>query len=98
MLACHLPLPSLLQVVSATGSGVATFAITRGGGLFAFGSSKRGQLGLGPGQLHAGDPQQLTLPAATVQVSAGWGHAAALLGGFRVQCFGACLWKPPFDV
>ena len=51
MLACHLPLPSLLQVVSATGSGVATFAITRGGGLFAFGSSKRGQLGLGPGQL-----------------------------------------------
>ena len=81
--------PPLLQVVSATGSGVATFAITRGGGLYTFGSSKRGQLGLGPGQLHAGDPQELALPAATVQVSAGWGHAAALLGGLR--CMFRCV-------
>lgn len=69
-----------MQVVAATGSGVASFALCRDGAVFAFGSSKRGQLGLGPGVRHTTDPQQLCLPAAATQVSAGWGHAAALLG------------------
>ena len=73
--ACH---PA--QVVAASGSGVASFAVCRDGSLFAFGSSKRGQLGLGSGTQKAAEPQQLRLPAAAVQVSAGWGHAAALLG------------------
>ncbi|KAL4419081.1 hypothetical protein ABPG77_002222 [Micractinium sp. CCAP 211/92] len=67
------------QVVAATGSGVASFALCRDGAVFAFGSSKRGQLGLGLGVRHTTDPQQLCLPAAATQVSAGWGHAAALL-------------------
>ncbi|KAL4434482.1 hypothetical protein ABPG75_000923 [Micractinium tetrahymenae] len=67
------------QVVAAAGSGVASLALCRDGSLFSFGSSKRGQLGLGPGVRHTTDPQQLHLPAAAQQVSAGWGHAAALL-------------------
>ncbi|EFN51325.1 hypothetical protein CHLNCDRAFT_141087 [Chlorella variabilis] len=67
------------HIVAATGSGVASFALSRHGALFVFGASKRGQLGLGPGQPSAPHPQQLRLPAAAVQVSAGWGHAAALL-------------------
>lgn len=70
-----------VQVVAATGSGVASFALTCDGALFAFGRSKRGQLGLGPDVASATAPQQIRLPAAAVQVSAGWGHAAALLGG-----------------
>lgn len=68
------------QIVAATGSGVASFGLTKQGGLLAWGTSKRGQLGLGPGVTKAEQPQQLRLPAAAVQVSAGWGHAAALLG------------------
>ncbi len=68
------------QIVAATGSGVASFGLTKQGELLAWGTSKRGQLGLGPGVTKAEQPQQLRLPAAAVQVSAGWGHAAALLG------------------
>lgn len=66
--------------MAATGSGVASFAVCADGSVHAFGSSKRGQLGLGPGVRHTTDPQQLRLPAAAAQVAAGWGHAAALLG------------------
>ena len=69
-----------VPVVAATGSGVASFALGSDGSLHAWGSSKRGQLGLGLEQRHAGSPQQLRLPSAAVQVSAGWGHAVALLG------------------
>lgn len=66
--------------MAATGSGVASFALCADGSLFAFGSSKRGQLGLGLGLLHGVEPRQVRLPGAARQVAAGWGHAAALVG------------------
>lgn len=76
------------EIVAATGSGVASFALARDGALLAFGSSKRGQLGLGAGVAHASQPGQLCLPGAAVQVAAGWGHAAALLEDGSVWTWG----------
>ena len=81
----HLLLFFTPQIVAATGSGVSSFGLTEQGDLLAWGTSKRGQLGLGAGITHTEQPQQLRLPAAVVQVSAGWGHAAALLGGWGGQ-------------
>ncbi|KAL4860241.1 GABA transporter 1 [Chlorella vulgaris] len=76
------------HVTAATGSGVLSFAMSRDGSLFAFGTSKRGQLGLGPDALQAHVPQQVPLPTGVQQVSAGWGHAAALLSDGTLYSWG----------
>ncbi|PRW58731.1 ultraviolet-B receptor UVR8 isoform B [Chlorella sorokiniana] len=76
------------HIVTATGSGVASFGLTKQGGLLAWGTSKRGQLGLGAGITRAEQPRQLHLPAAVVHMSAGWGHAAALLEDNSVWTWG----------
>lgn len=68
------------SIASSTGSGVSTFAITTDGLLYAFGSSTRGQLGLGRDVRTAREPRRVRLPGRVKQISAGWGHAAAVLG------------------
>jgi alpha-tubulin suppressor-like RCC1 family protein len=67
------------RVTYATGSGVVTFAITDKGVLLAAGSSKRGQLGLGPERLSAPRFEPVPLPGPALAVSAGWGHTLALV-------------------
>lgn len=70
----------MLQVIHATGSGVASFAITADGQLLSWGQSKRGQLGLGHNCKDVREPRQVPGLKRVVQVSAGWGHAVALNG------------------
>ena len=69
-----------LQVSSAAASGVASFAVLEDGTVWGWGSSKRGQLGLGQGTVHALKPQRLPGLEGITEVSAGWGHACALRG------------------
>ena len=66
-------------IVFATGSGVATFAVTEDGRLFVAGSSKRGQLGLGNGVQSSSNFQHVSLPGRLLSVACGWGHAAAVV-------------------
>lgn len=67
-----------LQVVSAAASGVASFAATSDGTVWVWGSSKRGQLGLGPGVTEAHQPKRIPDLDGVRQLAAGWGHALAL--------------------
>ncbi len=69
-----------LQVTSAAASGVASFAVLGDGTVWGWGSSKRGQLGLGQGTVQALKPQRLPGLEGITEVSAGWGHACALRG------------------
>jgi len=69
-----------LQVTSAAASGVASFAVLEDGTVWGWGSSKRGQLGLGQGTVQALKPQRLPGLEGITEVSAGWGHACALRG------------------
>ena len=66
--------------MSAAASGVASFAVVEDGTVWGWGSSKRGQLGLGQGIVEALKPQRLPGLEGITQVSAGWGHACALRG------------------
>ncbi|DBA88888.1 hypothetical protein WJX79_001006 [Trebouxia sp. C0005] len=66
------------KVMSAAASGVASFAVVEDGTVWGWGSSKRGQLGLGQGIVEALKPQRLPGLEGITQVSAGWGHACAL--------------------
>ncbi|GAB4815690.1 hypothetical protein N2152v2_002736 [Parachlorella kessleri] len=69
------------KVVAATGSGVASFALTASGTVWSWGSSSCGQLGLGRQRQKAPAPQRVKgVPESVVQLAAGWGHAAALTG------------------
>ena len=63
----------------ATGSGVATFVVTKEGRLLVAGTSKRGQLGLGADCLSSPRFIQVPLPGKVTSVAAGWGHAIALV-------------------
>ena len=72
------------EIAYATGSGVATFAIDkRQGQLLVCGTSKRGQLGLGADVAQV--PTLTPIPHLTqrgghvTSVSAGWGHAVAVV-------------------
>ncbi len=69
-----------LQVTSAAASGVASFAVLEDGTVWGWGSSRRGQLGLGQGIVEALKPQRLPGLEGITEVSAGWGHACALRG------------------
>lgn len=69
-----------MQVKSMAASGVASFAVLTDGTVWGWGSSKRGQLGLGPGLVQALHPQRLPGLEGITSVSAGWGHACALRG------------------
>ncbi len=69
-----------LQVTSAAASGVASFAVLEDGTVWGWGSSKRGQLGLGRGMHKTFKPQRLPGLEGITEVSAGWGHACALRG------------------
>lgn len=75
------PIPGLPPIARLAASGVVGFAVTTHGELHAWGTSRRGQLGLGPGETAAPAPRRveaLADAAAVTQVSAGWGHALAL--------------------
>lgn len=48
-----------VEVVAVRGSGVVSMAIARDGSLWAWGKSKRGQLGLGANIMHAPTPQRV---------------------------------------
>ena len=74
-----------LQVVSAAASGVASFAATSDGTVWVWGSSKRGQLGLGPGVIEAHQPKRIPDLKGVRQLAAGWGHVLALKGE-RLGC------------
>ncbi len=67
-----------VQVVNAAASGVCTLAVDDGGQVWAWGTSKRGQLGLGPDVVHS--LKALPVPGlqGVSQVACGWGHAAAI--------------------
>ncbi|KAM3343413.1 ultraviolet-B receptor UVR8 [Capsicum galapagoense] len=69
-----------VRVQAAFASGVISAAVGDDGSLWVWGSSKRGQLGLGKGITHAALPSKIeTLPGEEiVKVSLGWGHALAL--------------------
>ncbi|EFJ35462.1 hypothetical protein SELMODRAFT_404893 [Selaginella moellendorffii] len=67
------------RVRAAAGSGVVSMAICEDGSLWSWGSSKRGQLGLGLGVTSSLLPQKIHALAgkSVLQVSLGWGHALA---------------------
>ncbi|KAG5579091.1 hypothetical protein H5410_049718 [Solanum commersonii] len=69
-----------VRVQAAFASGVISAAIGDDGSLWVWGSSKRGQLGLGKGITNAALPSKIeTLSGEEiVKVSLGWGHALAL--------------------
>ena len=50
------------------------------GRVYAFGKSKRGQLGLGRGSVAAAVPEPIPGLEGVLAVSCGWGHALALTG------------------
>eukprot|EP00250_Pteridium_aquilinum_P017013 c23413_g1_i1 orf=786-2108(-) len=68
-----------VNVKDIAGSGVISMVIDAHGSLWAWGKSKRGQLGLGEGIIEAPSPQrvQALFGQQIVQVSLGWGHALA---------------------
>ncbi len=59
---------------------MASFAVLTDGTVWTWGSSKRGQLGLGPDVVHALKPQRIPGLEGITEMSAGWGHACALRG------------------
>lgn len=69
-----------MQVKCVAASGVTSFAVLADGTVWAWGMSKRGQLGLGPGVVQALKPQPVPGLEGITEVSAGWGHACALRG------------------
>lgn len=68
------------QIMSGAASGVASFAVDEGGSLWAWGSSRRGQLGLGEGVTACPVPTRVPGLEGINRVACGWGHAAALRG------------------
>jgi hypothetical protein len=64
---------------------VASLIIGMDGSVHSMGSSKRGQLGLGPGRPAITAPQRLPGIEGVVSVSCGWGHALALTGAHRIM-------------
>ena len=76
----------VMQVKSMAASGVVSFAVLTDGTVWAWGSSKRGQLGLGLGCVQALQPQRLAGLEGITSVSAGWGHACALRGAALPPC------------
>ncbi len=73
---------TLAQVVGAAASGVISFAVDALGCVWSWGTSKRGQLGQGPGITQSAQPQRLPGLEGVVSVACGWGHALALRGEF----------------
>lgn len=77
------------QVVGCAGSGVASFALTSEGDVWAWGGSKRGQLGLGACIFSSPLPRRVQGLKDVVQIACGWGHVLALTGG----CGGVREWQ-----
>ncbi|GAQ88331.1 hypothetical protein KFL_004190020 [Klebsormidium nitens] len=79
-----------VHVASAAGSGVASFAVGNDGSLWAWGSSRRGQLGLGSDTLDSPTPQRVTAleKETVVEVACGWGHAVARTADGAVFAWG----------
>lgn len=83
--------------MAATGSGVASFALSTAGALTSWGTSVRGQLGAGPAARSTpaaapgGAPYCISPPVSGgrwVTVAAGWGHAAAVDAGGGLATWG----------
>lgn len=72
--------------MSGAASGVAAFAVDEQGAVWAWGTSKRGQLGLGPGIISSPVPTRVPGLEGITQVACGWGHAAALRGIPPIYC------------
>ena len=68
------------QVVACAGSGVASFALDPEGCVWAWGTSKRGQLGLGQGCQTAAVPTRVPGLHGVTQMACGWGHMLAVTG------------------
>ncbi|CAM6117842.1 unnamed protein product [Calypogeia fissa] len=68
-----------VQVTDVAGSGVVSMALTKDGSVWSWGTSKRGQLGLGRDVIQSKTPQQVVSLAGRVvsQMALGWGHALA---------------------
>lgn len=79
-----------VHVREAAGSGVVSMAIDSHGYLWAWGKSKRGQLGLGEQVTEAPFPQHLQALSGqrVVQVSLGWGHALACTSEGKLYSWG----------
>ncbi|KAK9803170.1 hypothetical protein WJX72_007973 [[Myrmecia] bisecta] len=80
--------PEGTHVNAAAASGVASFAIDSNGCVWAWGASKRGQLGLGPGRRQAPKPERLPGLEGVVQLECGWGHAVALTDDGKLWSWG----------
>ncbi|KAJ7537147.1 hypothetical protein O6H91_12G100000 [Diphasiastrum complanatum] len=78
------------KIREAAGSGVVSMAVGTDGSVWAWGKSKRGQLGLGIGVTESAIPRRLeTLTGLhVVQVSLGWGHALACTKEGQIYSWG----------
>lgn len=79
-----------VEVINAAASGVVSMATSKDGALWAWGKSKRGQLGLGKGVTEALVPQRIEALAGEeiVQVALGWGHALACTNEGKLYSWG----------
>ncbi|KAI5070290.1 hypothetical protein GOP47_0014633 [Adiantum capillus-veneris] len=79
-----------VEIKDTAGSGVVSMAIDAHGSLWAWGKSKRGQLGLGEMIIEALFPQRVQALSGhqIVQVSLGWGHALACTTEGKVFSWG----------
>lgn len=66
------------RIRDASASGVASFAVCENGRAFSWGTSKRGQLGLGPGVVASEAPRAIPSRLPFKKISAGWGHAVGI--------------------
>lgn len=71
---------TVMQVVGAAASGVASFAVDSHGCVWSWGASKRGQLGQGPAVTQSARPARLPGLEGIASIACGWGHALALRG------------------
>ncbi|MCO5606283.1 hypothetical protein L7F22_060470 [Adiantum nelumboides] len=79
-----------VEVKDTAGSGVVSMAIDADGSLWAWGKSKRGQLGLGETIIEAPFPRRVQALSGhqIVQVSLGWGHVLASTAEGKVFSWG----------
>lgn len=65
-----------------------TLFLTEDGTVYASGSNRQGQLGIGPGLQYAVEPQEILLPEPVVSVAAGQSHSLCIGESGNVWAFG----------